>query len=183
MLRTVTSFQVALVALLPMLSACPSRIGDPCTLSTDCSTTEIRHCDLSVRIDGQGECIIEGCGRGSCPKRAACIASFATEFVSTACDPFREDVATCGASVPEGEVCASPLPALDDCLPNEICLPEGLCADELSTRTSCRASCKRDSDCRDGYSCRWTGAQGVYQAFDPNNPDDLSQVQICMPIE
>lgn len=177
-------YGIALTALAtPLLLACPNRIGDPCRVSTDCSTTEPRHCDLSVRIDGEGECIIEGCGRDTCPRRSACIASFGAEFISKACDPSREDIATCAMSMPEGEPCQQPLPPLDDCLPNEFCLPEGLCADELSARMSCRATCKNNRDCRSGYSCRWTGSQGVYRAFDPNNPDDLSPVRICMPNE
>jgi hypothetical protein len=63
------------------------------------------------------------------------------------CDPEREDV--------DGE---------NACAAHEICLPEGLCADEMSARSSCRRECKRDSQCRDNYVCKEVGTDGVYLA-------------------
>ncbi|MEM7118204.1 MAG: hypothetical protein AAF614_37600, partial [Chloroflexota bacterium] len=44
-------------------------------------------------------------------------------------------------------------PPRNDCGSNEVCLPEGLCADEVTARTSCRRKCSRASDCRAGYEC------------------------------
>lgn len=174
--------RAAHLALFLLLPSCSSRVGDPCTLSTDCSRTQLRHCDLSVRVDGEGECIIDGCEPDDCPRRSTCITTYASEFVSRACDPDREDRAACGVSLPPGEVCTAPLAPLDDCEPNEICLPEGLCADERSGRTSCRKTCTRDRDCRAGYECRWTGSNGVYPTYDHDDPDRDAQVRICMPM-
>lgn len=169
-------------ALFLLLPSCSTQVGDPCTLSNDCSRTQLRHCDLSVRVDGEGECIVEDCDPDSCPRRSSCVTTYASEFVSRACDPDREDRATCSQPLTEGQVCSAPLPPLDDCNPNEICLPEGLCADELSGRTSCRASCKSDRDCRAGYACRWTGSNGIYPTYAHDDPDRDAQVRICMPV-
>lgn len=172
---------IAHLALLFIVPACPAQIGDPCQLSTDCGRTTIRHCDLSARVDGEGECIVDGCDHESCPDEATCVASYATEFVSKACDPLREDLATCAVSVDEGEICPQTLPPLDDCSAPEICLAEGLCIDTLSQRTSCRATCKRDRECRAGYTCRSTGANGIYRVVDPKRPNLRNEVQICVP--
>ncbi|MBL4686030.1 MAG: hypothetical protein JKY37_15660 [Nannocystaceae bacterium] len=181
------------------LGACKAKIGDECRRSTDCSLQGERICDLSNRVNGagaqssngQGECTIEGCGRGTCPKEAACVRTYGSDFLSVACEADREDIAI--ACDPETESCgedcvqssqpgaALVCPPRNDCKPNEICLPEGLCADEITSRTSCRRECKKDGDCRGGYECRRTGSDGVYRVFDIDNPTDDSQVGICRP--
>ncbi len=167
---------VALGALATLATACRAEIGDPCRRSTDCSLQGERTCDLSNQSRvGRGECTIEGCARNSCPDEAACVKTYGTDFLSVACDPEREDKAAVAA---DGTV----LPPLDACLPHEVCLGEGLCADEVSARTSCRRACKSDRDCRGGYTCRLTGSGGVYQTPDANDPDNLRQVKICQPI-
>jgi hypothetical protein len=154
---------------------CRAKIGDACRRSTDCSLQGDRICDLSNRIGGQGECIIEGCGRHSCPKEAACVKAYGTDFLSVSCDPEREDRAV---SAPDGAT----LPPRDDCLPHEVCLAEGLCADEVSARTTCRAKCSKHGDCRGGYECRLTGSRGIYHTPDPRDPTNDGQIRICMPI-
>jgi hypothetical protein len=163
-------------------SGCRAKIGDACNVSTDCSLLGDRICDLSHRIAGRGECTIEGCGRDSCPKEAACVKAYGTDFLSVSCDPEREDkavVAPEGATMPpEGET----IPPRDDCLAHEVCLPEGLCADEVSARTSCRRKCSEASDCRGGYECRITGSNGIYHTPDPRNPNNDGQIRICMPV-
>lgn len=165
---------LALGALASLAPACRAEIGDACRRSTDCSLQGERTCDLSNRIAGQGECTIEGCGRTSCPDEASCVKTYGTDFLSVACDPEREDKAVTAA---DGTI----LGPLDSCLPHEVCLAEGLCADEVSARTTCRRSCKSDSDCRGGYECRLTGSEGVYQTPDPNNPANDRQVKVCQP--
>ena len=62
-----------------------------------------------------------------------------------------------------------------------MCLPEGLCADEITARTSCRRKCSSNDDCRNGYECLLTGSQGVYRAPDIDDPNNPSNVRICMP--
>ncbi|WP_434421291.1 hypothetical protein [Nannocystis pusilla] len=69
------------------------------------------------------------------------------------------------------------------CTDQELCLPEGLCADLLSARISCRKECNSDRGCRDGYECRETGGNGIYVAFSPTNPESLPIEKICMPVE
>ncbi len=193
------SHRLLLTAALVALGACQAKIGDECRRSTDCSLRGERICDLSNRVNGvggqspngQGECTIEGCGRGSCPDEAACVRSYGSDFLSVACEPDREDIAV--ACDPDTETCADDCqpssqsggelvcPPLNECNPNEVCLPEGLCADEITARTTCRRKCKNDGECRPGYECRRTGSDGVYRVFDPDNPTDDSQIGICRP--
>lgn len=169
---------LALISLFYLLSACQPKIGDPCTISTDCSPFGERSCDFSYPIneagvpdpaDGEGECIIEGCSRNTCPDEATCVKIFSTDFLSHACDPEREDQPS------------STQAALNDCTPSEICLPEGLCAYTISVRTTCRKSCKKDNDCRDGYRCVEVGSGGIYLAPDPEDPMSMPTAKICTP--
>lgn len=156
------------------VGGCQAKIGDSCTRSIDCSLQNDRVCDLSEAFSvGKGECTIDGCGRNSCPKEAACVKTYGSDFLSVTCDPEREDRAVVAS---DGSVLAP----RNDCFPHEICLGEGLCADEVSARTSCRLECKSNKDCRDAYECRLTGSRGVYQAPDPVNPSDTSQKKVCM---
>lgn len=196
-MRRCAPLLLALVA----LAACQAKIGDKCKVSTDCSLRGERSCDLSHRVNGQGglqtsghgECTIDGCGRGTCPKEAACIKVYSTDFLTIACDPEREDLATrceedsaelCEANgcVPSStDASGYTCPPRNDCGANEICLPEGLCADEITARTSCRRKCTTDRQCRNGYECRLTGAGGVYRAPDLEDYGNPSNVRICRP--
>lgn len=177
-------FVVALVAQVLLLGACQRRIGSACRVSTDCSFRGERICDLSYRINndgvrdpqGRGECTIEGCTTGSCPREATCIQAFNTEFTSVACDPEREDRRPPDDADPSDTI-------YNRCTDQEICLPEGLCADLLSVRTTCRKECKSDRNCRDGYECRETGSNGVYVAFEPTRPNSHPVTKICMPLD
>ncbi len=193
----------ALLALAALaVTGCRRRIGDACRRSTDCSLRGERICDLSNRVNGQGvrtssgsgECTIEGCGRGTCPDVGTCVKVYGSDFLSVACDPAREDIATycelddaaaCEAAgcLPSTEdVSEYVCPPSDDCDANEVCLPEGLCADEITARTSCRKECKDGGDCRAGYECRRTGSGGVYRVPDLDNPENRDEVKICMPL-
>ncbi len=163
-------------------AGCTAKIGDPCSRAFDCSLRGERQCDLSNRArspDGKGECTIENCSFGGCPKEAVCIQAWSTEFLSVACDPDREDRESEDPLNPDGPL----LEALDDCEPHQICLPEGLCADQASSRNSCRRECKRDSQCRNGYECVPTGIDGVYVAPDPADADRTIGAHICVPRE
>lgn len=173
----------ALIAQALALSACQRRIGNACRVSTDCSIRGERICDLSYLVDGdgnvdpkgKGECTIEGCTAGSCPREGACIQVFNAEFLSVACDPDLEDRRP-DASMADPSI-------YNRCTDQELCLPEGLCADIASVRISCRKECKSNRNCRAGYECRETGSNGVYTAWDPTNPDSKPIIKICMPIE
>ena len=161
------------VLALSTLAACQPEIGDPCKRSLDCGTQVVRQCDVSNALRDpkrEGECTLENCSYGVCPKEAICIKVYASQFQSVACDPDLEDVY--GA---DGEV------ERNDCQPHEICMPEGLCGDELRARTSCRRKCDSDSDCRSNYQCKRTGSEGVYVAPDPDDPTLLRSAKICVP--
>lgn len=185
-----------------LLVGCQRRIGSACKVSTDCSLRGDRVCDLSYLVDGdgeldpggKGECTIDGCTPSACPREGTCIQAYGAEFLSVACDPELEDrpqaytkelvdrIAGCNAdpgaeSLVEGEPVAC-----NDCDSHEVCLPEGLCADLLSVRTSCRKECSRDSQCRDGYECRETGSNGVYRVATPAYPFGNGSVKICQPV-
>ena len=150
--------------------ACQPQVGDPCQRASDCGLNVIRQCDVSNLPrdpDRRGECIVENCSLGVCPNEAICVKVYASEFLATACDPELEDI-----PVSDGR---------DDCLPNEVCLPEGLCADEIRARTSCRLECKADKNCRDNYQCVSTGVGGLYVAPDPENPTAQNSAKICVP--
>lgn len=190
----------ALLALVLPLSACQRRIGAPCKVSTDCSITGSRVCDLSHLVDGsgnldptgKGECTIDGCNSTTCPREGSCVQVYSSEFLSVACDPELEDrpqtftdalesrILACNAS-PAAPASGEPV-ACDDCDVHEVCLPEGLCADLLSVRSSCRKHCRSDTSCRDGYECRETGANGVYRVATPEFPFGDGTTKICMPM-
>jgi hypothetical protein len=165
-------FAIAAIALLG-LAGCKPKIGDPCRRAYDCSVRGERQCDVSNipnDPDAKGECIIEGCASGSCPKEGICVKIYSTTFISLVCDPELEDL----VDDESGEL-------VSDCDPDEICLPEGLCADEISARTSCRFECKKDSDCRDNYHCVETGAHGIYLAPDEGETLAHDQGRLCVP--
>lgn len=52
------------------LAGCQPKIGDSCTLSTDCSTAGDRLCDTS---QPQGYCTVFNCRANLCPDKAACV--------------------------------------------------------------------------------------------------------------
>lgn len=107
---------------------------------------------------------------------AACMARGCLPASGGSCDLGAADGG--GADDP----CLWTCPARNDCDTNEVCLPEGLCADEITARTSCRRKCKRQRDCRSGYECRATGSEGVYRAPNIDDPDDPSNIRVCMPV-
>jgi hypothetical protein len=187
-LAAVPRFALVLaLGLVALAGGCKKKIGDPCVRSTDCSIRGDRICDLSHRVDaqgtptpgGQGECTIESCGANTCPKEAECVKVYGSDFLTVACDPTREDRATMGS---DPDCLDGVCPPRDDCQANEVCLPEGLCADEITARTSCRKRCKKDNDCRAGYECVRTGARGIYHAPDLDHPGKVEDVRICTPV-
>jgi hypothetical protein len=166
---------LALLALVFGALGCQPRVGDKCKRATDCGVMGTLQCDVSNAPrdpKNEGECIVENCSFGVCPKEAECVKVYATPFLSIACDPELEDIPF--ASGDEVDI-------RDDCLPNEVCLPEGLCADELSARTTCRLECNSDKNCRDNYKCVTTGFGGLYVAPDPEDPTAQNTAKICVP--
>lgn len=191
----------ALLALLA-LPGCQRKIGAPCRVSTDCSIRGDRVCDLSHLVDsdgnldpkGKGECTIDACNTSTCPREGECVQVYGAEFLSVACDPELEDrpqaygealverIAACHAEPLAESYKDGQAVSCNDCSTSEICLPEGLCADVLSARTSCRKRCRSGAQCRDGYECRSTGSNGVYPVSSPEHPFGAEDVKICMPV-
>jgi hypothetical protein len=119
------------VALLALGGGCKKKIGDPCLRSTDCSPRGDRSCDLSHRVNaqgvpttgGKGECTVQGCGRGTCPKEGACVKVYGTDFLTVPCDPSREDLAV---------ACADEITARTSC--RRECKNNGDCRSGYSCR-------------------------------------------------
>jgi hypothetical protein len=112
------------------------------------------------------------------PADPACVPAFAGGEPLRCSDPgLKIGDAGCVPTYPDGQAVAC-----NDCSSTEICLPEGLCADVLSARTSCRKRCRSGAQCRDGYECRATGSNGVYPVSSPDQPFGADDVKICMPI-
>ncbi len=67
-----TSMRALFVALSLFVAAgCKPKIGDECSVSTDCSSTGDRLCDTT---QPSGYCTIFNCEPGSCPGEAICVA-------------------------------------------------------------------------------------------------------------
>lgn len=129
--------------------ACGPEIGDPCENSYECAPlTRDRYCDSSYMVSEKGECTIWGCASGGCPNEAACVTVFPAAFLNERCDPKASGV-QCGI--------------------DEICLPDGICANSRLGRSSCRLICDKDSDCREGYRCAPTGQMGLYISPSPGS--------------
>ena len=52
------------------VGACKKKIGDSCSIATDCATTGDRQCDIS---EASGYCTIIGCDPNGCPDNAVCV--------------------------------------------------------------------------------------------------------------
>jgi len=122
-----------LIVLTLLVAACGKEIGDPCIVSSDCSTDGTRQCDSSSK---EGYCTIRGCDYDTCPSEAACIRFFTGSFSNRTCDPTTEDRST------------------DNCSLDELCSIEGHCVPRSSEVRYCMRTCESNGDCRDGYECR-----------------------------
>jgi hypothetical protein len=116
-------------------AGCGREIGDECIISSDCSPSGDRQCDVSSK---GGYCTIQGCDFDTCPEEAACIRFFTGIFTNRPCDPVTENITT------------------DDCSLDELCALPGHCVPRNSEVRFCMRKCNKPSDCRDGYECRNT---------------------------
>jgi hypothetical protein len=156
--------QLALVGLVGLTAACGHKIGDSCTVSSDCSDDGSRVCDT---FSPGGSCTIEGCDFGTCPEEAVCVRFFpalptgavctvATQ--ATDCDP-DEVCGSGGRCVPSSAACTPDDPTTPEredtaCQPDEICTIGGRCAPRSIELRFCMPTCGGNGDCRDGYECR-----------------------------
>jgi len=111
------------------LGGCGKEIGDPCTLSSDCSPNGDRQCDPSPSSPN-GYCTIQGCDTTTCPDEAVCVRFFAGTFTNLPCTK------------------------TVDCSLDELCSVAGQCVPRSSEIRYCMKKCDSNGDCRDGYECR-----------------------------
>jgi hypothetical protein len=149
------------VCLLAAEAGCSRKVGDGCTLSTDCDPTGSRVCDLS---QPGGYCTIDGCDDKSCPDESVCIRTFPQQYLTKPCDPLCEDSPCANGAA--GCACAGA--ATDDCTTDEICIDSGLCARQAFERRYCAKSCGDNGDCRGSYECRASGTRGNFALVQGN---------------
>jgi hypothetical protein len=134
MLRPPSSSPALLAILLCAIAgaACGHKIGDSCSVSSDCASDGTRVCDT---FSPGGSCTIKGCDYGTCPDEAVCVRFF--------------------PALRTGTPCTGPA----DCLPDEVCTvgdnaSEMQCAPRAIEQRFCMLTCDGNGDCREGYECR-----------------------------
>jgi hypothetical protein len=125
----------AALALLATTAACGNKIGDSCTISTDCATEGGRICDTS---SPDGYCTVPNCDIGTCPSESTCVQFYSVINVD--------------------KPCAQP----EDCTIDEVCTVGHFCAARDSELRFCMLSCSSQGDCRDGYECRDLERMGAH---------------------
>lgn len=139
-----------------MISGCSKQIGDACVVSSDCSPSGDRQCDISQK---EGYCTIMGCDYNTCPSEAACIRFFTGQFENKSCE-------------------TSP----DQCSLDELCDLNLHCVPRSSEVRYCMKTCSSDGDCRDGYECRDLSkmkAHGGEPVLSPGSVIDESAPKFC----
>lgn len=119
-----------------LLVGCGDEIGDECIVSSDCSPSGDRQCDVSSK---GGYCTIQGCDFNTCPEEATCVRFFTGNFNNKDCDHELEDV---------------PGSPVDACGFDELCSLNNKCVARSSEIRFCMRKCEAQDDCRDGYECR-----------------------------
>jgi hypothetical protein len=130
---------LAVVALLSM-AACGDSIGDPCSLSSECSSQGDRFCDVN---SPGGYCTVFGCDHDTCPGEAVCVRFFSVAETNLPCDAQTEDIGGSGST--------------DDCTADELCTLSGSCVPRTAESRFCMLKCGGSGDCREDYECRDEG--------------------------
>lgn len=141
------------------LAACGRSIGDDCETNVQCNPQGARQCDLS---QPGGYCTVEGCDLNSCPDDAVCVRFFPQQALVMMC------AGTDGRADPS--ICSQ----------RDICLPqEKFCVNPLLEHRFCMKPCDSDGDCRDGYQCRQSGANGA-ELLPKNEQGDVDTRKFCI---
>ena len=106
---------------------CGHEIGDSCSISSDCSSSGDRLCDIAST---NGYCTIPGCDFDTCPEEATCVRFFSVGDTNIPCE------------------------SNDECLAEELCTLGGFCVPRSAEVRFCMRKCGSDGDCRDNYECR-----------------------------
>jgi hypothetical protein len=125
----------ASLALLLSTAACGNKIGDSCTISTDCATEGGRICDSS---SPGGYCTVANCDIGTCPSESTCVQFYSVINVDKQCTK------------------------AEDCTIDEVCTVGGFCAARDSELRFCMLKCSDQGDCRDKYECRDAARMGAH---------------------
>jgi len=170
------------LGVLATLAACGRSIGDACLISTDCSATGDRSCDLS---QPGGYCTVEGCDDHSCPSDSVCVRFFPIDFLTEACQrptSSAADTSADGGTTSE-LVCGSADNICVPCKPGvdgDVCAdgPDpGLCAPRSTEHRLCVKTCGGNGDCRGGYECR----QGKTHGSIPLLSNPGANASFCVP--
>jgi hypothetical protein len=178
------SLRSSLLVLAVLSAACGMKIGDSCTIASDCSSNNTRVCDAFSR---GGYCTIQGCDFNTCPSEAVCIRFFPTVVGRSPCTDESqcasdEACTSAGLCIPADSACNSQA----DCATDEFCTIPGACAPRSIEQRFCMLSCSSDDDCRDGYECRTLELMkqhGGQPVPDPNAPTaDVPNRPFCAPL-
>jgi hypothetical protein len=100
---------LAAAALLALASGCAPKIGDKCTLSTDCSVSGDRLCDST---QPGGYCTVFNCEPNACPDNSLCVA-FNEPTCSTPAESVRFERTFCMATCESDGDCRADYVCLD----------------------------------------------------------------------
>jgi len=125
-------------AALGLAAGCSPKIGDKCTVSTDCSATGDRLCDIT---EPGGYCTVFNCEPDSCPDDAACINFGTTLSVGTPGNALAGCTASQGDSAYQRSFCMASCESDADCRDGYHCVePEtvgGVKADRNRSNPVC----------------------------------------------
>lgn len=151
-----------------VLAGCGKKIGDECGTNVDCSVAGDRFCDTAPP---GGYCTVEGCDVGTCPDDGICV-RFYTPVRTAPCTHDPENPR--GSCAPDERCVCDGTDAMGSCTSSA-----GHCAPENSERRWCMRGCDEPSDCRDGYTCRYTGNLGAEAVPTLDKPQG-QRAQFCV---
>jgi uncharacterized membrane protein YgcG len=144
---------------------CKPQIGDKCTVSTNCSTTGDRLCDVT---QPDGYCTTFNCEPGNCPEDSVCVNFGTTLSPVQGCTPSQAN------SPYKRSFCMASCGADDDCRSGYKC---------LTPRDDCRPgqpSSTSDSDCFNAVLAEHSSGNKVC-AVPPNRaPPEDTPNQVCI---
>lgn len=175
---------LGLVACL-LLGACTSEIGDECSTSSDCATTESDRLCLTQALEGfpGGYCTEFNCDPGSCPKEAVCV-GYRTELANA-------DECASGSSRLQRSYCMRSCSKDSDCRGGYACVDvseENVWGAEIietgsranKTKICALAYSGPEADDRSADVCRWRASES--EAGLPGDPTEGGVVDARAPV-
>jgi hypothetical protein len=175
---------LGLVACL-LLGACTSEIGDECSTSSDCATTESDRLCLTQALEGfpGGYCTEFNCDPGSCPKEAVCV-GYRTELANA-------DECASGSNRLQRSYCMRSCSKDSDCRGGYACVDVseetvwGAEVIETGSRANKTKICALaysgpEADDRSADVCRWRASES--DAGPPGEPTEAGVVDARAPV-